>query len=485
MKQKLIFVLLLVTLPMAVRAESKPLSLDDFIATALKHNPAVRKIRATYDQSRSLAMKADAIKDIFLSAGTAWAWYSQVWSSGSLSLEDKNEWSVYASLSKRFPNLLGMDTTLSFAHSSILSTDPSGVDKNSHTPSLTLTVTIPLLKNFLGRVDNNDLKRMRLAISMADRYETEALEALLITLYSAYLDWAVASEKAMIYKGSMDRAAVVLNQNLRKQQLGIADQADLALANQSFLTHRTRHLAALTDKANRYHDLLALMRGDAPGKTNLQVTIGHEPVMDWDKQEIPADSIIPKMDDLRVVQLSRLLLEDARLALNSANSTLKPEFDVVVKAGTGSSKTALGSALSGLDQNTLYGGVQFSLPLQNTAEKQARAAALAALQKTEAEHKALLVSLGYSLRSIEHALKAGEATLKVQKQVVNASLVRINAIWLKYQQGRVSLENVTDARDAYATQQVAYIERSAALKKLALEYASLSDLLARRHPLDK
>lgn len=485
MKTKPLFLLLLAALPAAAQTGGKPLALGEFIDTALKQNPAIRKIRATYDQSRSLALKADAIKDIFFSAGTAWAWYSQVHSGGSLVLEDKSEWSVYASLSRRFPNLLGMDTSLSFNHSSVLSTDPSGVDKNSHTPSLTLTVTIPLLKNFLGRVDNNDLKRMHLATSMADRYETEAVEALLVTLYNAYLDWAVAAEKAAIYKGSMDRAAVVLNQNLRKQQLGIADQADLALANQSYLTHRTRHLNALTDKANRYLDLLALMRGEAPGGTNLQISIEHEPVMDWDKQEIPADSLVPKMEDLRVVQLSRLLLEDARLALSSADSTLKPEFDVVVKAGTGASRTALGSALSGLDQNTLYGGVQFSLPLQNTAEKQARAAALAALQKTEAEHKALLVSLGYSLRSIENALRAGEATLKVQKQVVYASLVRINAIWGKYQQGRVSLENVTDARDAYATQQVAYIERSAALKKLALEYASLSDLLARRHPLGK
>ena len=482
MKKLIILLLTMTTIQAAAAVSRKPLTMDNFITTALANNPAVQRIRATYNESRSLSAKTAALKDLFLSAGTAWSWYNKVFSGGTLSATDKNEWSVYATLSKKFPKLLGMDTSLSFAHSSILSTDSGGSSDNSHTPSLTLTLTIPLLKNFLGRVDKNDLKKMNLAMHMADRYETEALEALLVTLKTAYINWALASEKASIYRGSMNRAALLLNQTLRKQRMGIADAADLALARQNYLLYRSKMLAAETDSSSYYHTLLSLMRGKIPKKGEA-IRILHKPVMDWKKTEIKTTGV--QLSDLRLVQIARLSLEDARLALSSANSQIKPDLNFIFKAGTGSSKTSMGTAFSSLDQNNLYGGLEFSLSLQNTEQKEAKKAAVAAMKKYALEYKELLISLDYGIRSQERTLKLSGTELRLQQQVVVTSLIRINATYRKYRQGRATLSQVTDARDAYASQQIAYIEKAAALKKLLLEYRAQTDRLSGDYPLKK
>ena len=456
----------------AAPAEKKTaLSLEKFITTAMAVNPSIRKIRENYNNSRSITAKTASIKDIMLTAGTSWSWYNKVFSSGALISKNQNEWSVYATIAKKFPKLLGMDASLAFANNSVLSTATDGTDSNSHTPSLTLTVTIPLLKNFLGKVDNNSLKKMKLALQMADRYEMEAVEALLVTLKSTYIDWALAVQKVSIYRGLVQRSRLLLNQTTRKRRMGIADIADLALARQNWLTYRAQLLSAQADSSSAYHTLLSYMVGK-PQKT---VTRKYIPVLNWDKNSIINSDC--KLSDLRVIQISRLSLEDTRLSVDSANSSLKPDLNFIFKGGTGSSKTGLGTALSSVDQNNLYGGLEFSMPLQNTEQKNAKKAAIAAYKMQLANYQSLRISMGYDLKKLIDSYKKGKKTLQMQKQVVYYSLIRINAIYKKYRQGRVTLDKVIDARDSYATQQISYIEKSAALKKVALEFNSQADRL--------
>ena len=63
-------------------AESEALSLEEFMRRALENNPEVASLRADSRQSRSLAERSGAVKDLLFSASAGYTETSPVYSAG-------------------------------------------------------------------------------------------------------------------------------------------------------------------------------------------------------------------------------------------------------------------------------------------------------------------------------------------------------------------------------------------------------------------
>jgi outer membrane protein len=417
---------------------------------------------------------------LYLSAAASSAWIDNVYSGNTLSGRDQRTLSFSTSLAKRFPALGGVDAKLAFSHGALTRENGDGSAYASYTPALSLSLSLPLLRNFLGRADRSRLEQARLAVKIADLSEEEAYKTLIHSLSGAYLHWALAERRVAVYRDIQGRAAALADQTLRRFRLGVADQADLALANQNHLSYKARWLTSRDAAFSRYLDVLALMGLPIPEDAVPEVR-AWSPVLDW--ETLPAVPEMRRLDELRVVQLAGLFVEEARQADRYAFSEALPELNLVTRGGLAGSREALPAIPGELDMRSFHAGLEFSVPLPGTDDRQVARAAAQALRATEARYAETRLAAAATLRRIAAGLATAREGFAVRKSVIEASQTRLTAILQKYQQGRVTLSQVTDARDALANAELARLEQSLELHLLDLEYAALTDALTRRYPL--
>ena len=74
-------------------------------------------------------------------------------------------------------------------------------------------------------------------------------------------------------------------------------------------------------------------------------------------------------------------------------------------------------------------------------------------------------------------IKNGINSLKLKIKIVNILKMRARLMTVKYRQGRVTLDQLTDARNLYANNQIKLVDEYLKLFKIYFEYFALNDKL--------
>ena len=467
--------LILLSLALAQYSLSEPLgdkvlTPEDFVRRAIAHHPGVQKLFYEYREKTSIQKQSGALKDFLLSSKLDYTYTGPLDKNGVLTGEKSDSLGFAATLSKKFPSLLGMNASLSAGYSSVSGQNyTSGQEIRQYQPTLGAAITLPLLKNFLGLLDLNTLKNMEQGLQMLKYSQEEALELWLSGLYATYQEWALAYQKVKLYNEIKDRSALILAQTQRKSRYKIADESDLVLARENFLKYQSLVLGAIKDEQKQYLYILSYLGQTKPESR-------YEPLWDTKGTQIPVPNP-PGPESLRIIRLAKLQLEYQNTRLASATSDLKPSLDLELQYRQNGGGDNGGDSFKYLNQNEFYVGFLFSMPLENTDKKNAHRASVAALGKVQKEYEELALAVSTELSQIADELKSQSAILKLNEERVKLSAYRVELMTGRYGQSRVTLKELTDVRDTYASTLMSYLEEQNTYQKKLLEYKTLSDQL--------
>jgi len=501
MKSKAILLIALGLLSPAVRAwadEPGKLSIRAFVEQAIRNHPEYARLQSSYQEQRNLAERTLSLKQLLLSIETGFTFTDPP--SGS-SLTNSTRMTFEAALSQRFPELAGISAQLS------LGNRYTSERNTTHVPSIALRLSLPLLRNALGQADRATLKQTQLTLKLIELSENEAFKLILQRLTNLYYSWALAVERASVYDGFQARAAQYYNQVLQRFNLGIADQADLLLARQNWISYQTSWLTSRNSASEQYGLVLSQLEGiqyrpDYSETTTERADYLYLPAPDFPALRADTRSFLPLdmaeiqrdgdtlwseedeanfaegyVDSLQILSIARLNLESARLDAYIANNRNRPSLDIILQGEKSANADSFGKALGSLDGDSLFAGISFSVPLYNASEKYADQAAQAALEKQRLDYENTRITTRNALQQYIYALHAWRRIVDLSDENAQAAAGRVNATYTKYQQGRATLNNLTDAQDAWARARITALESLHSLRRLELEYSVLTDRL--------
>jgi outer membrane protein TolC len=478
------------------------LSLRTFVEQALANYPEYARLQSSYREQRSLAQRSLSLKQLLLTIESGFTFTDPP--SGNSSASQNSRFTVDAALSRRFPELAGINAQLSMGNRS--THVPSASQATTHDPIIGLRLSLPLLRNVLGQSDRASLAQIQLNLKLIDQSEDEAYKLLIQRLANLYYAWTLAVERAVIYDGFQARAAQYYNQVLQRFNLGIADQADLALARQNRISYQTSWLSAQDAAAEQYRLVLAQIQGTNYRPEYNETATAQDAALYLPNTEFPAlqqdaVSILPLgafaitnteffeedelnendiIDGLRIIRIARLNLEYAKKETLITDNRARPNLDLILSAEKSARDETLSGALGSLDGSSFFAGLAFSVPLQNSSEKHASEAARAALAKQRLEYENTRITTKNALQQYVIALNSARRIVELSQENVQAAAARVNAVYTRYQQGRSTLNNLTDAQDAWARARITALEALHTLRRLELEYSGLTDRLSEK-----
>lgn len=473
--------------PMSAADKPPTLSLDRFLETSIRSNHQIRVLRQQYREQRFSAGRTRALRDLTLSIASSYTWKDPLENFGQPIGKKYSMFSFSTSLAKKFPNLAGIMAQLEAGYSG---TSFDYIDQSSgmtfpskqNIPSLSLSITLPLLANSLGSADRATLDSVGLTLRILQKTELEAYESFLGQLYKAYYDWALLEEKTGIYRGFQQRALALLGQTLRKQKVGLADWADVHLTRQNYQRYQALYLATKLQAEQSYLNMVAYMQGKPLDSKAMaaQVESAWQPDLDFKPKQEP-QTPVQDFKQLRTVQLAELAVEQAKKAYQAAANLALPDLNLILSGTKESSGDDFSSSFGSFNRDQFYLGLEFKLPLPNTDKGGNAASKKAAFQKTLRDYKNSLVSITYALKNLGLGIQVMTKVVEVNQASVVTSQARVAAMIRKYNQGRATLYNVTDARDAFANARINFLDQSVALKKLIIDYHGLTDALFDKH----
>lgn len=459
-------------------AERPTLPLNEYVRRALANNAGLAALRAGYRQNMTQARRVKAIRDLMLAASTGFTSSDMMLNNGiPQGVNNYAGFTSQVSLSGKFPHLLGMSAGLSLSYSRSGYDHTSYGSMDSAAPAVNLQVSLPLLRNFLGKIDRNTLKNSDLTVRALKHAENEAIENFIQSLISAYIDWGLLVAKTEIYRGITARAGGLYAQTLRKRNVGMADWSDVYLVQANYLRYQGLLASTRLQAEQQYLTVVTLMTGKR-SDAMIPIKPAHSPARVTNRIRI-GDQI--RIDTLRAVRMGEIQYRQAVLERFSAKNGSRPDLNLILNAGRSGTGSDAGEAFSDFTKNQFYAGLELSVSLQNTDRKLALQAAAMGMEKAARELLDTRRNAGSTLRNLRHSIGRMQDILKVTRRMETSNRLRLTAMFGKYTQGRVALSQVTDARDAYANSRISYLEQQTALEKLYYSYLALTDRLLPRY----
>lgn len=480
--------LLLALLPAAaVHAETntaRPLQPAEFIRLSCSNHPQWKATESDYRSQLFSVSRIKAIKDLYLSSSVSATGLDSYKQYGIEQARNYTGYSFNTTLSKSTPELLGMQAQIKFDWSrmqaDIMSSPSPILGYKSQTPSLTASISFPLLSNFLGKADRAKLEAMALQLQLLKQVRDEAQQSFIVKLHHLYYDWALLAEKAEIYRGFMGRAGGLLAQTVRKQRVGLAEYSDVYLTQQNWLQYQALYKATVLQEEQKYMELIGYMTGKQVDRSVLSNRL-------WK----PASGVLGKPEQLNTAavkpeatRLARIADLQRQAAAQNAISELslsRPQLKLLFSGGISGSADKLADAFDNFSDKTLYGGLEFSYAFGNNDAGNKAKAARAEFKKQQQLYRDTLVKISTGLSSLDQSIRVLQDVVKTTEAMVGSSAARVASLYQQYNQGRVALMHIVDARNIYAQARMSLLDQIVQLRKTAVELESLQGILLNRY----
>lgn len=352
-----------------------------------------------------------------------------------------------AALSKRFTT--GTEMQLSWTNTRF-DTDASGLLLNpSYSSSVELEVSQPLLRGWGEDIQTGSIIAAEKELSSAT-YQVDSLAADLAALVKrGYWNLVFAWQDIEVKKLSVTLAEKLLEETIAKIQAGKLAEVEI-YQPQSEVARREEDLIAAERAIGVADDELKLLLNssnwltpftpvDLPRTEPVQLTA-----------ETILDNALAHRPDLKAAAMD---IDAARIRQKLAEDDLRPDLSLVGGVGYGGIDEEYGDALDAAadDPDTNWRiGLNFTLPLDNSAAKgslqQARAIHAKARTNMQLLRLQVTKSVRTTVRDVQLAIKAMEATRKTSL----ATRKRLEAEQAKFDAGRSTTLDVLIAQEAYS-----------------------------------
>lgn len=342
---------------------------------------------------------------------------------------------------------------------------------DEHAMGVTLTYSLPLLKNKNGILNRLNYELQSYNIDLAEVVARENQEDFLEENGQLFLQWVFVTEQHRIASNRLSLAEEELDRTERKRNSRLAAEVDVLRARDAVIAAKqavqrinvqreaiTIELATLSSRS----DLL-----DAKPLFDLYTT-GLLPSNALALSKLQTESRLLKAIDIQLAQL-----EHQRIGMENE---LEPELDLVVSGGLRRDDSEFFDSAK-IDQPQYSVGLNFRYPLGQRRANSNVSKARLQQQQLRFERSNLSRQLEAVLRNTLVQLKEYVLVLELNREQIEMARLRTEAELKRFNQGRSELTFVIQSRDNEQNAQLIYAENALNYQRLLLRYASLTDSL--------
>jgi len=432
--------------PGAETPATTQLSLEDAVRAALANNLGIMIQKDDVDAAAGARQAAEGEFDVLATgeAGAAGQEYAQL-ASGSAAEDETGQWKI--GLQKKF--VTGTEVSLNWSNSRFSSTPQVYLLDPAYSSSLTLGVRQPLLKGFGIDTQTAGIRAADRNLAAADLLVKNEAANLAAGVRRAYWNLVYAWQDREVKVLSIKLAEKLLDETKAKIEAGRLAEVD-RYQPESEVARREENLILADRSIGLYEDELKLLMNSSDWQGTITpidrpATAPIRP----DAAEV-LDTALRQRPDVQAADLSR---EAAEILESAAQDQTRPDLALVGLVGQGGTDEDYGNSLDDAidDPETQWqAGLALTFPLQNRAAQgnytQARATTSKARNSAQLLRLEVQKSVRTTLRDVQLALKAMEATRKTSL----ASKKRLEAEQAKFDAGRATTLDVLTAQEAYS-----------------------------------
>jgi outer membrane protein TolC len=314
----------------------------------------------------------------------------------------------------------------------------SGVrtDLDTHTPSLALFLTQPLLRGIGPSVARQELHKAKARRDVATLRREEAAAGILRDVVSAFWELAYASEEVRIRRDSLDRARKQLDEVRAQVEAGRKPRAATAEVDASVAAREEDLLRAELAQTERSLDLRRLL-GLEIEAGQIELGAAEAPVVEAADPDLKG-AVGRALEKNPSLLATREEQRTAQVDLDVARNSLLPTLDVSFSAGPVGRSDRLGTAVRELRELSTFNtaaGVVFSTPLGWNEPVGSRDAALAALRRSRAVETDERARVARDAVAAARAMELARARMTALERGVAAAETNLEGERARYRAG--------------------------------------------------
>lgn len=341
----------------------------------------------------------------------------------------------------------------------------------------TLSLTVDLFRNFLGRQTNNDLKRSQLSVERAELEKKSSLKTFKANIQKLYWSLVANSERQRLLQSLIYTADKQYRESQQRNKAGVADSAEVARF-QSVLTSRKADLFSVQyEEAELYKSLKSLL----PKLNYEKVTLGKYNVDRAVKQVIACTEKIASYPEspfeftvydeiVNLLKQEEVLEQKVVSTYNGPDITLNGQISTIGR-GFGYEASREDFFESGQPRSSV--GVNVSIPLGGSKTKTKKATQQLQKNRYLAEADANLAKIDAYHDQTVKLVRILKGVLSNQSQTNQALTKSLKTNQKKYQQARIGLQDLISEQDALLQSKFSEIDSNLAIIHTVIDYLSI------------
>ncbi|MBW2181332.1 MAG: TolC family protein, partial [Deltaproteobacteria bacterium] len=335
-------------------------------------------------------------------------------------------------------------------------------------PSITVSVIQPLVKNAFGLADRFPVKAVKLQVKSAELDVKEAWENRIAKLYDAYSLWVAAYENTIALQEIVADSKRMEKQIKRKVNAKVSERTDFLLAREAVLNYQGRLIQAEGDFISSTINITSLRLGRAVTSNDISKIKPVPCTLGFPSKKEMSNGHKVNVSKLRLVRqldyLGKQLEENIRVAKNDR----LPSVDVVgeyTKKARSDDNSGGYSELENDNREDYMVMLQLKYPIGSQKARGDLGKAKADLTEVEASIKSTRQSLSLALQQMKESIVRLEQVLDLLEEI-----------------GRLDTRYLIDSRNTLTNVRLQKVQTEIELNQLYIDYLSTADKMLKRFP---
>ena len=448
--------------------ESKPqktiITLDNYLGIINQKLPEFKQNKIKLEKSKNSVYRSKAIDD-FRFNGSATYSKTEQYSSGL----DYTKGYVFSTGVEKVISQTGTRVSASVDYTQMDTTlDPTagGITTNAYQPSASITVTQPLLYNFLGKVDRYAKTNAKANFEI-NKIRTDLQNKALTTYYKKlYVRWIQFESGLLILEKNIKTAKKLENQVRRKVKRGLADNDEVQKAHSATLTYKITY-DNYKKELDKLKNELSIFFDIKNSKPN------------FDKfSELYSTSLDLNFKDIdfgetKNSELLKLTLKNLNYSLDVNENKQLPELNLIGSVTQKSNEDSVGNSISNMKDTDYFVGFSMSYSLGNHENKGSLKDVRLSLKETKEDYIITKNSYNKDLSNLQTSKQSYLNQIKFRKQNLNSLKSQYRTEKTKYNQARLNLSYLIQTENNILAAKMSSLDLQSGLIMLMLDYNDL------------
>ncbi len=483
---RLLIIILMTTVlispaPGPLFAGDKVLGLNEFLQGAIAANPDIFRELAKVRESGAVEIQSRAVYDIVFNVHYNRMYDRPFSDYSSVKIHEQTTDNAGANIQWAVPGAgtrvrAGLDyywnrINLTLPSQSFPYT-PYQRNVDLYNPEIFAEVQQPLLKNWLGIIDDFPVKQAKLNALIMKETADESIETVISDLYGLYFSWFLAHRQFEIYSRNVVNSEALLKQINEKFRSGLAERSDVSkvkIMNIEFLKAwdlQGTRLENITRKVVKWYT------GDGNAADAAEFVPESELVLPRD----PGRGFsVADTRQMKILNLSKEILE---YKLRESKSELLPDLNFLLSYRLRNYTLQRDKSFSEFNHNNYTAGLVLTYPLGDHRGSGRYEETRASLKKWGFEVESFERAYGQTYGELRKLITAYDTVMARDEELLAQARVQLQDEEKKYREGRSDLYFVIQYRTSLATYELLRATDYTDSRNLAVQLLGLMDEIA-------